>query len=291
MGGFKAVLTAGGTGTRLLPFSKEIPKEMSPLITGDSGSSVQVKPMIQAIYEQLYSEGVRDFLVVVGRGKRAIQDHFTPDQAFVDFLSKKGKGSNGLAEYYEKLKASNIVFVSQPEPLGFGDAVLRARPYISGSFLVHAGDTFILSSDHLARMVEVHASHDADATILLQDVPDPRQYGVVVGEDVGEGVMRIEAAEEKPAKPKTNTAIMPIYFFKETLFPYLSSAKPGRNGEVQLTDAIQSLCLSGKVMGVKLRDDELRLEIGSPETLMEALQLSSKYLGYTTNEMRTNRRR
>lgn len=271
------MLTAGGIGTRLLPFSKEIPKEMSPIITGDSGGAVQVKPMIQAIYEQLYHEGVRDFLVVVGRGKRAIQDHFTPDQAFVELLSKKGKASNGLAEYYEKLKASNIVFISQPEPLGFGDAVLRARPYISGSFLVHAGDTFVLSSDHLARLVKVHMSYDADATILLQDVPDPRQYGVVVGEEIDKGIMRIKSAEEKPNKPMTNTAIMPIYLFKETIFRYLSSAKPGKGGEVQLTDAIQSLCVPGKVMGVRLRNDELRLEIGSPETLMEALQLSSRY--------------
>ncbi len=277
---FKAVLTAGGVGTRLLPFSKEIPKEMSPIIArGDSGNSVLVKPIIQAIYEQLYDEGVRDFLVVVGRGKRAIQDHFTPDQGFLEFLSKKGKGSNGLVEYYEKLKASNIVFISQPEPLGFGDAVLRAKPYINGSFLVHAGDTFILSSDHLSRLVAVNSRYAADATILLQDVPDPRQYGVVVGVEVGKGVMQIKAAEEKPHKPKTKTAIMPVYIFKETIFSALSSSKPGKSGELQLTDAIQSLCLSGKVMGVKLRDKELRLDIGSPETLMEALQLSSKYMG------------
>jgi UTP--glucose-1-phosphate uridylyltransferase len=276
---FKAVLTAGGIGTRLLPFSKEIPKEMSPIIARDSGNTVLVKPVIQAIYEQLYDEGVRDFLVIVGRGKRAIQDHFTPDQGFLELLSRRGKGDNGLAEYYEKLRGSNIVFISQPEPLGFGDAVLRAKPYVSGTFIVHAGDTFILSSGHLARMVNVHASYDADVTILLQDVPDPRQYGVVVGEEVGEGVMRIKAAEEKPDKPKTKTAIMPIYLFNETIFHSLSSAKPGKGGEVQLTDAINALCLSGKVMGLKLRDDEARLDIGSPETLMEALQLSSEYLG------------
>jgi UTP--glucose-1-phosphate uridylyltransferase len=286
--GLKAVLTAGGVGTRLLPFSKEIPKEMSPIIARDPEGSVQVKPVIQAIYEQLYNEGIRDFLVVVGRGKRAIQDHFTPDQAFLEFLSKNGKGSNGLTEFYQKVKLSNIVFISQPEPLGFGDAVLRARPYINGRFLVHAGDTFILSADYLARLAKVHTAYDADVTILLQDVLDPRQYGVVVGEDLGDGIMKVASAEEKPAKPKSKTAITAIYLFKETVFPLLASATPGKNGEIQLTDAIQSLCLSGRVMGLKLRNDELRLDIGSPETLMEALQLSSKYMEKKTVEKRTN---
>jgi UTP--glucose-1-phosphate uridylyltransferase len=279
MGGIKAVLTAGGIGTRLLPFSKEIPKEMCPIITHDVDGSVQVKPIIQAIFEQLYLEGVRDFLVVVGRGKRAIYDHFTPDQGFLDFLSRKGKGSNGLAEYYAKLGASNMVFISQPEPLGFGDAVLRARPYVNGTFLVHAGDTLILSDDYLARLTKVHKAHNADATLLLQDVPDPRPYGVVVGQDLGEGVVRVKSAEEKPEKPKTNTAITAIYLFEDTVFPLLAAAKPTTSGEIQLTDAIQALCVSGKVMGLKLRADEPRLDIGSPGTLMEALQLSSKYLG------------
>jgi UTP--glucose-1-phosphate uridylyltransferase len=279
MAGVKAVLTAGGIGTRLLPFSKEIPKEMCPIITRDVDGPVQVKPIIQAIFEQLYLDGFRDFLVVVGRGKRAIYDHFTPDQGFLDFLSKKGKESNGLAEYYRKLGESSMVFISQPEPLGFGDAVLRARPYVTGTFLVHAGDTLILSDDYLARLTKVHREHNADATLLLQDVSDPRPYGVVVGQELGNGVMEIESAEEKPQKPKTNTAITAIYLFKETIFPLLASAKPTKSGEIQLTEAIQTLCVSGKVMGLKLRADEPRLDIGSPETLMEALQLSSRHLG------------
>jgi UTP--glucose-1-phosphate uridylyltransferase len=278
MRNFKAVVTAGGIGTRLLPFSKEIPKEMSPIIMRDHGRSVQVKPIIQAIYEQLYDEGVRDFLVIVGRGKRAIHDHFTPDQGFIEILSKKGKDSNGLGEFYEKLKASNVVFVSQPEPLGFGDAVLKASPYVTGTFLVHAGDTFILSSDHLGRMVKVHEGNNADATILLQDVPDPRPYGVVVAQEVGKGVMKINSVEEKPARPKSKTAVMPLYLFEDQIFSSLSSRKPGKGGELQLTDAIQDLCESGTVMGVKLRANELRLDIGSPETLMEALELTSKHM-------------
>jgi UTP--glucose-1-phosphate uridylyltransferase len=276
--GYKAVITAGGIGTRLLPFSKEIPKEMAPMMTRDSNEAVQVKPVIQAIYEQLYRSGVRDFFIVVGRGKRAIQDHFTPDQGFVEMLDRRGKSSNGLTEFYGMLRSSNMTFVVQPEPRGFGDAVSRASPYITGGFVVHAGDTYVISKgdSFLERLTAARTRHSADATILLQDVDDPRQYGVVDGKELGGGVVEIREAVEKPEKPKTRTAIMPVYLFDRSIFDELAKVKPGKGGEVQLTDAIQSLASSGrKVVGVKLRKDELRLDIGSPETMIEALRLSS----------------
>ena len=280
--GLKAVITAGGIGTRLLPFSKEIPKEMSPLIVKNSHNSSEVKPIIQAVYEQLYKQGIRDFFIIVGRGKRAIQDHFTPDTGFIELLRNKGKKSDGLVEFYGELGSSNLVFVVQPKPLGFGDAVLRARPYIKERFLVHAGDTYVISKgdDCLKRLRRVHAKYDASATILLQEVDDPRQYGVVVGKEVADGVVRINGALEKPEKPPSNIAIMPVYIFESEIFGALSKTKPDRGGEVQLTNAIQSLISSGKdVVGVKLRNDELRLDIGTPETMMQALKLSSKYVG------------
>jgi len=286
----KAVLTAGGVGTRLLPFSKEIPKEMSPVIVREKDGTVQVKPIIQAIYEQLFDEGIRDFLVIVGRGKRAIHDHFTPDEGFIETLLNKVKGRNGLSAFYDKLRSSNMVFVSQPEPLGFGDAVLRAKPYVSGSFLVHAGDTLILPPDYLSRLAKVHSEYDADVTVLLQDVEDPTQYGVVTGADLSKGVTRIASAEEKPDRPRSRTAIAAIYLFKDSIFRLMAGAKPGKGGEIQLTDSIQNLCASGKVMGVKLRADELRLDIGSPETLMDALRLSSAYFGKSPIETASRRR-
>lgn len=281
LSGFKAVITAGGIGTRLLPFSKEIPKEMAPVIVRESDGSVQVKPIIHAIFEQLYSVGMRDYFVIVGRGKRAIEEHFTPDTAFVNSLEAMGKKANGLTGFYTMLKTSNIVFVSQPEPIGFGDAVLRARPYINGEFLVHAGDTLILSrrNSYLKRLKDAHTKYRADATILLQDVKDPRAFGVVTGEESRAGVVRIEEAVEKPKRPKSKTAIMPIYFFKSSIFEFLSRVRPGSGGEIQLTDAIQSMIQAGRtVVGVKLQPNEIRLDIGSPETLLEALRLSGEYL-------------
>jgi UTP--glucose-1-phosphate uridylyltransferase len=278
----KAVITAGGMGTRLLPFSKEIPKEMSPVLTKDHADSVQVKPIIHAIFEQLYSVGIRDYFVVVGRGKRSIEEHFTPDTDFVSSLERAGKKANGLLDFYEMLNSSHIVFVNQPQPLGFGDAVLRARPYLDGEFLVHAGDTLVISKGNscLERLRQSHLRNEADATILLQDVNDPRQFGVVRGKETKDGAIRISEAVEKPKEPKSKTAIMPIYIFKSSIFKHLSQVKPDARGEIQLTDAIQSMIESGKkVLGVKLGREELRLDIGSPDTLLQALRLSAKYLG------------
>ncbi|TLY38927.1 MAG: hypothetical protein E6K61_10745, partial [Nitrospirae bacterium] len=231
--------------------------------------------------EQLYSLGVRDFYFVVGRGKRAIEDHFSPDPGFSAFLKEKGRDPECLSRFYEKIRSSNIVFLNQPESLGFGDAVLLGRPFVKGTFIVQAGDTFILSEgeEHLRRLVLMHQKYQASATILLHEVPDPRQYGVVQGSPLEEGVLRITATEEKPEEPKTNIAIMPLYVFTEEIFNALSETEPGKNGELQLTDAIQKLVTEGRtVIGVKLRTDELRLDMGTPETMVEALRLSLGYV-------------
>ena len=280
-GEYKALITAGGIGTRLLPFSKEIPKEMFPIITYDANNSLQTKPLVQAIFEQLYAIGVRSFFIVVGRGKRAIEDHFSPDPGFLEFLNRKGRLPKSLSDFYEKIKSSNPVFLNQPEPLGFGDAVLLGRPLIKGTFIVQAGDTFILSDGdkYLDRLATMHKKYHASATILLQDVPDPRQYGVVEGNYLEKGVLRMTGAVEKPETPKSNHAIMPVYIFTDEIFNALLRIEPGRDGELQLTDAIQRLITTRKpVIGVKLRSKELRLDLGSPETMIEALKLSLRYV-------------
>jgi UTP--glucose-1-phosphate uridylyltransferase len=286
LGQYTALITAGGLGTRLLPFTKEVPKEMFPIVTCNGNESPELKPVVQAIFEQLYTAGVRSFYIVVGRGKRAIEDHFSPDSRYLEFLSTKGKFPESLAEFYEKIRSSTLVFLNQMEPLGFGDAVRLGRPVIRGSFLVQAADTFILSDrdEYLDRLTTMHQKYDASATILLQDVPDPRHYGVVEGDYLEEGVLRITSAVEKPEIPKSNHAIMPVYIFTETIFDALSRIRPGRGGELQLTDAIQALVATGKpVIGVMLKSDELRLDIGSPETMIEALWLSLKHVDEKTN--------
>ena len=277
---YPALITAGGIGTRLLPFSKEIPKEMLPIIAHDGDDSLQLKPLVQAIFEQLYGAGVRNFYFVVGRGKRAIEDHFSPDSGFLEFLKKKGKSPASMSELYAKIRSSNLVFLNQTEPLGFGDAVLRARTVIKGPFLVQAADTFILSNgdDYLSRLARAHRKYHGAATVLLRDVPHPRSYGVVEGDALEPGILRVRSAVEKPERPRSNHAIMPVYVFSEDIFTALSDIGPGRDGELQLTDAIQRLVSTGQpVIGVLLRPDEIMLDLGSPETMIQALRLTMQH--------------
>jgi UTP--glucose-1-phosphate uridylyltransferase len=274
---YSAIITAGGMGTRMLPFSKEIPKEMFPIITYNGRQCLELKPLVQAIYEQLYGAGIRTFYVVVGRGKRAIEDHFTPDPVFSALLTNRGKDPGCLVDFYDKVKSSHLVFLNQPEPLGFGDAVLLARRYAKGSFIVQAADTIIYSErdQYLRRLVSMHRKYRASATILLEEVSNPRQFGVVEGNYLEDGVILMNGAEEKPEAPRTKLAIMPVYVFTEEIFDALIVTRPGKGGELQLTDGIQKLIEAERtVIGVKLKPGELRLDLGSPEPLMEALKLS-----------------
>ncbi|RLF20443.1 MAG: hypothetical protein DRJ68_05005 [Thermoprotei archaeon] len=277
----KVVLPSAGLGTRLLPMTKELPKEMLPLFLR-CNSGVCLKPILQAIFEQLYDFGFRDFCFIVGRGKRAIEDHFTPDMAFVEYLRCRGKSELAceLESFYSRINGSNIVFINQPEPKGFGDAVLRAKPFIEGEFLVHAGDTYIISRGcgHVKRLLEAYRRHNAKAAFLVQWVEDPRLYGVIEGVEVEEGVFEVKRLVEKPEQLISHWAIMPIYIFNPVIFKALEETPPGKGGELQLTDGIQRLVDWGlKVIAVKLRRGEVRLDIGTPETCWDALKMSYSY--------------
>ena len=233
-----------------------------------------LKPMVQLIFEQLHASGFRDFFFIVGRGKRMIQDHFAPDREFVQRLRAHGKDTQAvqLETFYAKLAESNIVWVDQAEPKGFGDAVLRAEPLVAGDpFLVHAGDAYIFSKSPLpSRLIDVHSKGAAQATLTVKRVEDPRQYGVA--EVSGRGVFNVNRVEEKPSRPTSKFAIMPIYIFTHTIFDALRVVAPGVGGEIQLTDAIQELIKKGqRVEALDLGEDDFRIDIGTPETYWEAL--------------------
>lgn len=277
----KAVITAAGLGTRLLPTTKEIPKEMLPIFTRGSGGQLLLKPLIQVIFEQLFDIGVRDFFFIVGRGKRAIEDHFTIDSGFLEFLRGKGKDryADELESFYRRIDESTIVFLNQPEPKGFGDAVLRARNLVDETFIVHAGDTYIVSEDleHIKLLLHIHERWNASATLLVMEVADPRPYGVIGGELTEKDVWRVEKLEEKPEKPWSRLAILPLYVFEPEIFDALAETPPGKGGEIQLTDGIARLLeRGGEVMAVKLPEDSPRLDIGNPESLWEAMEISYK---------------
>lgn len=277
----KAVVPAAGLGTRLMSATKEQPKEMLPLFAVSDDGTMCLKPILQQIFEQLFDFGIREFCFIVGRGKRAIEDHFTPDNWFVDRLNALDKGRQALERFYGKIEESSIVWVNQPEPRGFGAAVLQAEPLIDGqSFLVHAGDTSIISRTQpiLERLMLVHATGQAEATLAMQEVPDPRQYGVAEVREAGEGTFHVKSVVEKPAEPKSKLAIMPLYVFNPSILEALRATSPGKRGEIELTDAIQNMIDKGKrVQAVKLQEDDIRLDIGTPESYWEALELSHRY--------------
>ena len=279
----KAVITAGGLGTRLLPATKETPKEMLPIFAFNQSKGAYPKPVVQVVFESLYEVGFRDFCFVVGRGKRAVEDHFTPDYQFIHLLEEKGLKYQveELNRFYHMIVNSKILFVNQPEPRGFGDAVLRAESFVgSEPFLVHAGDDLILSdnSSHLRRLLKTFDKNNADIVFLVEEVENPRQYGVVKAEFLKEGVLHVLDIVEKPREPPSNLAVVAIYVFKPSIFDKLKKAKPDKKGEIQLTDAIKAAIDNGeRVFAVKLHKDEKRLDVGNPRRYWDALRESYEW--------------
>ena len=291
----KAVIPAAGLGARLLSATKEQPKEMLPLFASEGGM-LCLKPAVQQIFEQLYDFGLREFCIIVGKGKRAIEDHFTPDRAFVHRLNTRWLSLQAvqLQRLYNRIEQSTIYWANQPEPRGFGHAVLQAEAFVSEeTFLLQAGDTVIMSPTNpiYSRLIETHFKTGADATLAIRKVPDPKRHGIVTIRESAVGP-RVISVEEKPARPKSHLGIMPLYVFSRAIFKSLEKVKKDRSGEIQLTDAIQGLLDSGHtVQAISLRKNDLRLDIGTPETYWEALELSYRMAKPSLKSRRTMRTR
>lgn len=268
----KAVILAAGLGTRLLPATKEQPKEMLPIFNIGINGKPCLKPFLQLIFEQLHKAGFREFCFVVGRGKRSIQDHFTIDDSFSESLKASNKAdlSQELNAFYDRIRDSTIAFAVQPKPLGFGDAVYHAKFFTGNeAFLVHAGDDLVESktTDHFHRLDKVLKKYNADAAFLVKRVCDPTKYGVIVGEEVGGGVYRVKSIIEKPSRPPSDIAVLAVYAFNPQIYSAIQDTRPDKYGEVQLTEAIQSLIIDGRrVYAIELNQNEKRIDIGSPES-------------------------
>jgi len=274
----KAVIPAAGLGTRLLPITKELPKEMLPVIAISKKGELCLKPMLQIIFEQLYDVGFREFAFIVGRGKRAIEDHFSPDESFIQNLRNKNKKSPAeeLQKFYKKINNSSIIFINQPKPKGFGDAVARGALFTGNEkFLMQAGDDLIMSknNNHLKRATEAFAKYDADTLFLVEEVPDPRNYGVITGKEIKPSIFQVTNIVEKPKKPPSNLAIVALYIFKPIIYKAINNVKPDKNGEIQLTDALKMLVeWNCKVYGLKLNPTERRVDIGTAESYLAMLK-------------------
>ena len=279
----KCVITAAGLGTRLLPASKELPKEMFAIFTVNSSGKLAVKPLLQVIFERFFNVGVRDFCFVVGRGKRAIEDHFTPDWKFVDELNTKRKSEQAdvLEDFYHKIEDSGILWINQTKPLGFGHAVYSARSFVGDDdFVVAAGDTYVVSKerDLIRCLINTFYKTKSSATIFLKKVADPRIYGVVKAQNAGDHIKVIDIIE-KAADPPSNIAVTPYYIFKPSIIDALSKIRSGVGGEIQLTDAIRTLIeKKEQVTGVLLNEEEPWFDVGTPESYSEVLKRSKSFL-------------
>jgi UTP--glucose-1-phosphate uridylyltransferase len=273
----KVVITAAGKGTRLLPFTKEMPKEMMPIFSNITTNKKVVLPLLQYVYDQLYAMNFRDYCFIVGREKRTIEDHFTPHETYVRDL--EGDYKKIMLKFYQKLEKSHLVWINQNKPMGFGDAVKCAEGHVGKEdFIVHAGDVTILSkSKHpILRLIETAKKYpNAKAILLCKTITDSKKYGVPTISKISDSLFDVTEVIEKPDKPKSNFGILPLYYFKSDIFSSLKKIKPGKGKEFQLTDAIQHLIKNGnQVLSIKLNKNEEEVDVGNVEAYRNAQDIT-----------------
>ena len=262
-----AIVPVAGLGTRLLPATKAQPKEMLP---------VGRKPVIQHVVEELARSGVRNVLLVTGRGKTAIENHFDPDPALIESLARAGKSDLRREIDLEQL-GLNILYTRQREPNGLGDAILHGEAFAgSAPFIVALGDSIIgLRGDSMTcrRMAEVYVERNADVVIGVEWVPELRvpDYGIVDPAGTG-ATFPIRSIIEKPsvADAPSRLAVAGRYVFSPRIFETIRTVRPNEQGEIQITDAIRWLAENGgRVLGVRFRSDEKRYDIGNVRSYFE----------------------
>jgi len=259
----KAVIPAAGLGTRFLPATKSQPKEMLPVID---------KPTIQYVVEEAVRAGITDILVITGRGKRAIEDHF--DRNFeLDFYLEQGEKEDLVKEMAAISEMADIHYIRQRDPRGLGHAVSVARQHVGNeSFAVMLGDDIMVDDARLLRsMLEVHERYGRSVIATLE-VPqeDISSYGCVTPEVVEENLVRVRAIVEKP-RPEvapSNLAVIGRYVFTPEIFDALDRITPGAGGELQLTDAIALLLQTQTVFGYSF--DQGRYDIGKKIDFLRA---------------------
>jgi UTP--glucose-1-phosphate uridylyltransferase len=249
----KAVIPAAGLGTRFLPATKAMPKEMLPVVD---------KPAIQYVVEEAVAAGLTDILMITGRNKSALENHFDRVGELEATLEAKGDTAR-LEKVNYSTDLADVHYVRQGDPLGLGHAVLRARMHVGNEpFAVLLGDDIIDARDVLlSRMIEVQGERNASVIALLEVDPSlVEMYGIATVEATKESdVVRITGMVEKPAvgTAPSNFAVIGRYVLRPEVFDVLEHTAPGKGGEIQLTDALQVLAadesIAGGVYGVVFR--------------------------------------
>lgn len=234
----KAIIPAAGLGTRFLPATKAQAKEMLPIVD---------KPTIQYIVEEAVASGIEEIIIIIGRGKRSIEDHFDKSYELEDALLKKNKLT--ILEEVQKISSlANIYYVRQKEALGLGHAILCAQSFIGNEpFAVLLGDDIVMSETPCLKQIINVFEYCNSSVVAIQSVPesDVSKYGIIKpkGSSLQPNLFYIDSLVEKPAieDAPSNYAIMGRYILRPEIFEVLANLPYGHNGELQLTDAINEL--------------------------------------------------
>jgi UTP--glucose-1-phosphate uridylyltransferase len=247
----KVVIPAAGLGTRFLPATKSQPKEMLPVVD---------KPIIQYVVEEAVASGADDILIITGRGKRALEDHF-------DYSPEFGKWNDGqeLRALEELSRKARIHFVRQREPKGLADAIGCARQHTgSEAFGVLLGDTINVCDPPLLRQLWAPYERYQAPILAVERVPDEKveDYGIITGTEVAHGLYRCERLVEKPSirEAPGRLGITGAYVLTPDIYSAIDQTRPGANGEVQLTDALQWLAIEKSVYAAEFKGT--RYDIG-----------------------------
>lgn len=244
----KAVIPAAGAGTRLLPATKAQPKEMLPILD---------TPTIQYVVQEAVDAGIENILFVTGRDKRAIEDHFDRNVELESHLEERGD-KTALEVVRSLAQLARIHYVRQPTQAGLGDAIRCARAFVGDEpFAVLLGDTVIDAPVPVTRqLIDAYEEHSAPV-LAVEDVPAQKigRYGIVEGTPLGDGRIRVEKLIEKPRPGETSStmAIAGRYVLTPEVFDALEMARPGRNDEIQLTDALAGMLAQTPMVAVPIQ--------------------------------------
>jgi len=262
----KCLFPAAGYGTRFLPATKAMPKEMLPILN---------KPLIQYGVEEAYDAGCDVMAIITGRGKRAITDHF--DISYELEHQIKGTSKEAMLSDIRKLiDECTFTYTRQNKMKGLGDAILKGRELVGESdpFAVVLADDLCINPDGdgiLHQMINIHNKFRC-SIVAIMEVPDEdvHKYGIISGREIEDGVYMVEDMVEKPDKDKapSNLAIIGRYILTPDIFNIIENTKPGKNGEVQITDALLTQAKRGMVLAYKFKGK--RFDCGSVEGFVEA---------------------
>lgn len=277
----KAIIPAAGLGTRFLPATKAMPKEMLPIVD---------KPTIQYIVEEAVASGIEDIIIVTGKGKRAIEDHFDFAPELEQNLREKGK-NDLLQKVEQSTKLADIHYIRQKEPKGLGHAVWCARKFIGDEpFAVLLGDDIVQSDVPCLKQLINQYEETESSVIGVQQVPEDEthRYGIVDPSEQNDRRYQVSNFIEKPTQgtAPSNLAIMGRYVFTPEIFRFLDRQQIGAGGEIQLTDAIQMLNEIQKVYAYDFQGDrhDVGEKLGFVKTTIE-FALQNKEIGAEVREV------